>query len=174
MVDFDVILGIDWLSPYHAILDCHAKTVTLAMPRFVMVRAEGYIDYIPSMVVSFLKDHQMVEKGCDAYLAFVRDVSVDAPIVESVPIVRDFLDVFLADLSELKELKKQLQELLDKGFIRPSVSSWGALVLFVKKKDSFMRMCIDYRQLNKVIVKHLYQLPRIDDLFDQLQVPECS
>ncbi|KAL4017799.1 hypothetical protein IC575_021371 [Cucumis melo] len=71
--------------------------------------------------------------------------------------------------AELKELKVQLQELLDKGFIRPSVSPWGAPVLFVKKKDGSMRLCIDYRELNKVTVKNIYPLPRIDDLFDQLQ-----
>ena len=71
--------------------------------------------------------------------------------------------------AELKELKDQLQDLLSKGFIRPSVSPWGAPVLFVKKKDGTMRMCIDNRQLNKVTVKNKYPLPRIDDLFDQLQ-----
>ncbi|KAA0060493.1 ty3-gypsy retrotransposon protein [Cucumis melo var. makuwa] len=71
--------------------------------------------------------------------------------------------------AELKELKVQLQELLDKGFIRPSVSPWGAPVLFVKKKDGSMCLCIDYRKLNKVTVKNRYPLPRIDDLFDQLQ-----
>lgn len=71
--------------------------------------------------------------------------------------------------AELKELKIQLQGLLDIGFIRPSVSPWGAPVLFVKKKDGSMRMCIDYRELNKLTVKNKYPLPRIDDLFDQLQ-----
>ena len=70
---------------------------------------------------------------------------------------------------ELKELKVQLQELLDKGYIRLSVSTWGALVLFVKKKDGTMRLCIDYRQLNKVTIRNKYPLPWIDDLFDQLQ-----
>uniref|UniRef100_A0A2N9GS05 RNA-directed DNA polymerase n=1 Tax=Fagus sylvatica TaxID=28930 RepID=A0A2N9GS05_FAGSY len=71
--------------------------------------------------------------------------------------------------AELKELKEQLQELLDKGFIRPSVSPWGAPVLFVKKKDGSMRLCIDYREINRVTVRNKYPLPRIDDLFDQLQ-----
>ncbi|KAA0056692.1 pol protein [Cucumis melo var. makuwa] len=71
--------------------------------------------------------------------------------------------------TELKELKVQLQELLDKGFIRPSVSPFGAVVLFVKKKDGSMRLCIDYREFNKVTVKNRYPLPKIDDLFDQLQ-----
>ncbi|GJV83158.1 putative reverse transcriptase domain-containing protein [Tanacetum coccineum] len=71
--------------------------------------------------------------------------------------------------SELQELSTQLQELSDKGFIRPSSSPWGAPVLFVKKKDGSFQMCIDYRELNKLTVKNRYPLPRIDDLFDQLQ-----
>nr|GFB66345.1 putative reverse transcriptase domain-containing protein [Tanacetum cinerariifolium] len=70
---------------------------------------------------------------------------------------------------EMKELADQLQELTDKGFIRPSSSPWGAPVLFVKKKDGSFQMCIDYRELNKLMVKNRYPLPRIDDLFDQLQ-----
>ncbi|KAI3825909.1 hypothetical protein L1987_07638 [Smallanthus sonchifolius] len=71
--------------------------------------------------------------------------------------------------SEMQELASQLQELADKGFIRPSHSPWGAPVLFVKKKDGSFRMCIDYRELNKLTIKNRYPLPRIDDLFDQLQ-----
>ena len=70
---------------------------------------------------------------------------------------------------ELQELKVQLQELLDKGFIRPSTSPWGSLVLFAKKNDKTLRLCIDYRQLNMVTIKNRYPLPRIDDLFDQLK-----
>ncbi|KAL0354353.1 UNVERIFIED_CONTAM: Transposon Ty3-G Gag-Pol polyprotein [Sesamum angustifolium] len=70
---------------------------------------------------------------------------------------------------EPKELKKQLEELLDKGFIRPSISPWGAPVLFVKKKDGSMRLCIDYRQLNRITIKNKYPLPRIDDLLDQFK-----
>jgi len=70
--------------------------------------------------------------------------------------------------SELGELKTQLEELLEKQFIRPSVSPWGAPVLLVKKKDGSMRLCVDYRQLNKVTIKNRYPLPRIDDLMDQL------
>nr|GEW61837.1 putative reverse transcriptase domain-containing protein [Tanacetum cinerariifolium] len=71
--------------------------------------------------------------------------------------------------SEMKELSDKLKELVDKGFIRPSSSPWGAPVLFVKKKDGSFRMCIDYRELNTLIMKNRYPLPRIDDLFDQLQ-----
>jgi hypothetical protein len=69
---------------------------------------------------------------------------------------------------ELVELKLQLKEMMDKGYIRPSVSPWGAPILFVKNKDGTLRLCIDYRQLNKVTIKNKYPLPRIDDLFDQL------
>ncbi|GKF93083.1 hypothetical protein Tco_0279802, partial [Tanacetum coccineum] len=71
--------------------------------------------------------------------------------------------------SEMEELSTQLQELSDRGFIRPSSSPWGALILFVKKKDGSFRMCIDYHELNKLTVKNRYPLSRIDDLFNQLQ-----
>ena len=70
---------------------------------------------------------------------------------------------------ELQELRVQLHELLDKGFIKLSTSSWGAPVLFAKKKDRTLRLCIDYRQLNRVTVKNRYPLTRIDDLFDHLR-----
>jgi hypothetical protein len=67
---------------------------------------------------------------------------------------------------ELVELKQQLKKMLDKGYIWPSVSPWGASTLFVKKKDGTLRLCIDYTQLNKKTIKNKYPLPRIDDLFD--------
>ena len=70
---------------------------------------------------------------------------------------------------ELQELKVQIQRLLDKGFIKPSTSPWGVLVLFPKKKDKTLRPCIDYRQLNRVTIKNRYPLSRINDLFDQLR-----
>ena len=71
-------------------------------------------------------------------------------------------------LAKLKELKAQLEELLSKGFNQPSISPWGAPVLFMKKKDGSLRLCIDYRQLNRVTIRNQYPLPRIDELFDQL------
>ena len=70
---------------------------------------------------------------------------------------------------ELKELKVQMEELVSKSFVRPSTSPWGAPVLFVKKKDGSLRLCIDCRELNKVTIRNQYSLPRIDDIFDQLQ-----
>nr|CAD1827491.1 unnamed protein product [Ananas comosus var. bracteatus] len=71
--------------------------------------------------------------------------------------------------AELRELKAQLQDLMDKGYVRPGVSPWGAPVLFVKKNNGSLRLCVDYRELNKVTIKNKYPLPRIDDPFDQLQ-----
>ncbi|GKD58840.1 putative reverse transcriptase domain-containing protein [Tanacetum coccineum] len=97
----------------------------------------------------------------------------DEKRLEDIPVVREFPKVFPEDLPGLRlvrqELSNQLQELADRGFIRPSTSPWGAPVLFVKKKDGSFRMCIDYRELNKLTIKNRYPLPRIDDLFDQLQ-----
>ncbi|XP_070016054.1 uncharacterized protein [Nicotiana sylvestris] len=94
MVDFDGILGMDWLLPNYAILDCHAKTVTLAMPGLPRLEWRGSLEYTPRRVISFIKAQQMVEKGCDAYLAYVRDVSAETLIVELVPVVTDYPDVF--------------------------------------------------------------------------------
>ncbi|KAK8708585.1 hypothetical protein V6N13_059623 [Hibiscus sabdariffa] len=87
----------------------------------------------------------------------------------SMPVVSKFINVFPKELPELKELKKQLEELQNKGFIRPITSPWGAPVLFVKKKDGSMRLYINYRQLNRVTIKNKYPLPRIEDLFNRLK-----
>ena len=96
-----------------------------------------------------------------------REVDLSIEIVPgTVPMSRA---LYRMALTELKELKSQLQELLDKGFTRPNVSPWIATVLFVKKKDGTLRMCIDYRKINKVIVKNKYPLSRIKDLFDQVK-----
>ena len=129
----------------------------------------------------------------------VNDLDHDIPSVDSVPVVNEFLDVFLEDLPgvpplrdidfgidlepdtkpipipphrmdlvELNDLKLQLKNLTDKGFIQPSISHWGTPVLFVKSKDGTLRIYINYRHLNKVTIKNKYPLPRIDDWLDQL------
>ncbi|XP_070025221.1 uncharacterized protein [Nicotiana sylvestris] len=98
MVDFEVILGMDWLSPYRAILDCHAKTVMLVILGLPRLEWRGSLSHTPSRVISYLKVQRIVEKGCLAYLDIVRDVSADTPTVELVLAVRDFLDMFHADL----------------------------------------------------------------------------
>ncbi|XP_070020749.1 uncharacterized protein [Nicotiana sylvestris] len=173
MIDFEIILGMDWLSTYHSVIDCHAKTITLAMPGLSRLEWKGSTVDTSSWVISILKARKMVEKWCLAYLAYVRDTTAESPTIDSVPVVREFADVFPSDLpsmppdrdidfyidlspgtqpasvppyrmasKELKELKEQLGELLAKGFVRPSVSSWGAPMLFVKKKDGTMRMVL--------------------------------
>ena len=198
--EFDVILGMDWLSRHRAIVDCRMKRVTLRTLNDSEVVFIGERPNHLSNVISAVVARKMVRKGCEAYLAYVIDTVKARPSVSDIPTVSDFLDVFPEELPglppqreiefaidvvpgatpasvtpyrmaplELKELKLQLQELLDKGFIQPSVSPWGAPMLFVKKKDGTLRLCVDYRQLNKLTVKNKYPLPRIDDLFDQLK-----
>nr|GFA71636.1 putative reverse transcriptase domain-containing protein [Tanacetum cinerariifolium] len=101
-----------------------------------------------------------------AYALGGKDASLDFNVITGVaPVARA---PYRLAPSEMKELAEQLQELSDKGFIRPSSSPWGAPVLFIKKKDGSFCMCIDYRELNKLTMKNRYPLPRIDDLFDQL------
>ncbi|GJU31774.1 putative reverse transcriptase domain-containing protein [Tanacetum coccineum] len=100
-------------------------------------------------------------------LSLVRQVEFQLDLMPAVaPVARA---PYKLAPSEMQELSDQLQELADRGFIRPSASPWGAPVLFVKKKDESFRICIDYRELNKLTIKNRYPLPRIDDLFDQLQ-----
>ena len=197
--DFDVILGMDCLASYHASVDCFRKRVTFNIPGEPKFSFTGkHVDKLLH-VVSALRANSLLRKGCQGFLAYVvsneNEASLkDIPIVRDFPNVfpNDLIDrplekevEFIIDLVpgtnliskapyrmtpiELKELKVQLQELLDKGFIRPSVSPWGAPVLFVKKKDGSMRLYIDYRELNKVTVRNKYPFPRIDDLFDKLQ-----
>ena len=115
----------------------------------------------------------VVKEFPDVFLKELPGIPLEREVDLAIEIVLGTVPVSRAPYrmapAELKELNVQLQELLDKGFVRPSVSPWGAPVLFVKKKDGTLRMCIDYRQINKVTVKNKYPLPRIKDLFDQLK-----
>ncbi|KAL0546695.1 hypothetical protein IC582_016607 [Cucumis melo] len=200
MLDFDVILGMDWLAANHASIDCSRKEVTFNPPSMASFKFKGEGSKSLPQVISAIRASKLLSQGTWGILASVVDTREVDVSLSSEPVVRDYPDVFPEELpalpphrevefaielepgtvpisrapyrmapAELKELKVQLQELLDKGFIRPSVSPWGAPALFVKKKDGSMRLCIDYRELNKVTVKNRYPLPRIDDLFDQLQ-----
>ncbi|KAL0561203.1 hypothetical protein IC582_001624 [Cucumis melo] len=200
MLDFDVILGMDWLAANHASIDCSRKEVTFNPPSLASFKFKGGGSKSLPQVISAIRASKLLSQGTWGILASVVDTREADVSLSSEPVVRDYPDVFPEELpglpphrevefaielepgtvpisrapyrmapAELKELKVQLQELLNKGFIRPSVSPWGAPVLFVKKKDGSMRLFIDYRELNKVTVKNRYPLPRIDDLFDQLQ-----
>jgi hypothetical protein len=173
----DIILGTDWLSRHHALIDVTARAIEIHSP----ICGEITL-YLPN-------------QGCTHSCALTM---IESP-VERIPVVCEYHDVFLDELpgmppdrdiefaielqpgttpiskrpysmppAELAELKKQLQELLDKGFIRPSTSPWGCPTLFVKKKDESLRLCVDYRPLNAVTIKNKYPLPCIDVLLDQL------
>ncbi|GKD94316.1 putative reverse transcriptase domain-containing protein, partial [Tanacetum coccineum] len=183
---FDIIIGMDWLSKYHAVIDCAEKIVCIPWGNetLIIYRDESNQGNGTRLNInSRTKTHKYLLKGHNVFLAHVTTKETEDKSgekrLEDVPIVRDFPEVFPKDLlarapyrlapSEMKELSEQLQELSDKGFIRPSSSPWGALVLFVKKKDGSFRMCINYREVNKLTMKNRYPLPRIDDLFDQLQ-----
>lgn len=194
-----VILGMDWLGKYKASLECHRGKVRFEragqklefqgirpMSGSLVVSAIQAGRMLERGCEAYLATISTTEVGKDMEL-------------NDIPVAREFEDVFAAlqglppDRSdpftielepgtaplskapyrmapaEMAELKKQLEELLDKGFIRPSSSPWGAPVLFVKKKDGSFRLCIDYRGLNRVTVKNKYPLPRIDELLDQLK-----
>nr|GFC30370.1 putative reverse transcriptase domain-containing protein [Tanacetum cinerariifolium] len=204
---FDVIVGMDWLSKYDAVIAYAEKLMRIPFGNEILtICGEGSNERNESRlnIISYSKAQEYMSKGCHVFLANITSTKDEhkskGKQLEDVPIVREFLEVFPEDLpgipstrqvefridlvpgaaplahapyrlppSEMKELADQLQELTDKGFIRPSFSPWGALVLFVKKKDGSFRMCIDYQELNKLTVKNCYPLPRIDDLFGQLQ-----
>ena len=124
-------------------------------------------------VVTELSDVWVVCKFSDVFPEELLGLPLDREIEFEIELLPGTTPISKAPYrmapTELKELKQQLQEILDKKFIHPSYSPWGALVLFVKKNDRSMRMCVDYRELNKVTIKNKYPLSRIDDLFDQLK-----
>ncbi|GJS98251.1 putative reverse transcriptase domain-containing protein [Tanacetum coccineum] len=181
---FDVIIGMDWLAKYHVVIVCDEKLVRVPFGDEILIfHGDGNNNRHESRlnIISCTKTQKYLLKGCPIFVEYVtmkkaEDKSNEKRL-EDVPIVQDFPKVFPEELpapyqlapSEMKELLNQLKELSDKGFIRPNSSPWGAPVLFVNKKDGSFRMCIDYQELNKLIVKNRYPLPRIDDLFDQLQ-----
>ncbi|XP_073135163.1 uncharacterized protein [Henckelia pumila] len=147
----------------------------LSMTRLLQKGAEGFIVYTVGVLKASpnLADLPVVSEFADVFpdeipgLPPYREIDFNIELMPgTVPISKV---PYRMTPVELKELKDQLEDLLAKGYIRPSVSPWGAPVLFVRKKDDSMRLCIDYRQLNKATVKNKYPLPRIDDLFDQLQ-----
>jgi hypothetical protein len=125
-----------------------------------------------SDVVSNMEDHEVLTEFKDVFqevpgLPPKRDIDFSINLMPGAAPVSKA--PYRMSTPELKELQFQLEELLKKGYIRPNMSPWGAPVLFVKKKDGTLRLCIDFQQLNKITVKNKYPLPRIDDLFDQLK-----
>jgi hypothetical protein len=173
----DIILGTDWLTKHQAVMDIAARAIevnsptcgetTLYLPdqgctrscAFVMI--ESPVEMIP--VVCDYPDvfpEELPGMTPDRDIEFIIELQPGTAPISKRP--------FRMPPAELAELKKQLQELLDKGFIRPSTSPWGCPALFVKKKDESLRVCVDYCPINAVTIKNKYPLPRIDVLFDQL------
>ncbi|GJW21536.1 putative reverse transcriptase domain-containing protein [Tanacetum coccineum] len=180
---FDVIIGMDWTAKYHAVIVCAEKIVRIPFgDEILIVQGDGSSNKHGTRlnIISCTKAQEYLTKGCHVFLANITTTKDEDKSKEKrlkdVPVVQEFPEVFPEDLPGIPPTRQVefridlvLQELTDKGFIRPSSSPWGAPVLFVKKKDGSFRMCIDYRELNKLTVKNRYPLPRIDDLFDQLQ-----
>ncbi|KAM0038166.1 putative nucleotidyltransferase, Ribonuclease H [Helianthus debilis subsp. tardiflorus] len=199
LAGFNIVLGMDWLSRNQAQIICGKRHIVLKTPSGESLTIRGDTQYGLPEDVSMLKASRCLNRGCVIYMAQViieepKPKIEDLPVISEYPEVfpeelpglpPDRQVEFRIDIipgaapiarapyrlapTEMKELRTQLDERLAKGFIRPSSSPWGAPVLFVKKKDVSMRLCIDYRELNKVTIKNRYPLPRIDDLFDQLQ-----
>ncbi|GJT00092.1 putative reverse transcriptase domain-containing protein [Tanacetum coccineum] len=196
---FDVIIGMDWLVKHDALIVCGKKEVHIPVKGKMLVvkgncdesrlkvvsciKARKYIERGCHLFVAHVTEKEPKERRLED-VPIIRDFPEVFPndlpgllpprqVEFKIELVPGAAPVARAPYrlapSEMKELSNQLKELSEKGFIRPSSSPWGAPVLFVKKKDGSFRMCIDYRELNKLTVKNRYPLPRIDDLFDQLQ-----
>ncbi|GJX34455.1 putative reverse transcriptase domain-containing protein [Tanacetum coccineum] len=177
----------DWLAYHRALIDCYEKIVRIPLPNGKILEVQGERPEKDLRSLACIKadekkldDIRVVRDFPEVFprsvkgfgLPLVREIEFHIDLIPGAsPVVRS---PYRLAPSEMLELSNQLKELQEKGFIRPSHSPWGAPVLFVKKKDGSMRMCIDYRELNKLTIKNRYPLPRIDDLFDQLQDGEIS
>ncbi|KAI3775825.1 hypothetical protein L1987_45579 [Smallanthus sonchifolius] len=168
---FNIVLGMDCDKIRSAV-----RIISMIKPtKFMSQGNEAYLAYVIDSKVKTkeLKDVPVVCDFADVFPEELPGIPPEREVEFRIDLVPGAKPVAKAPYrlapSEMRELMSQLQELLDRGFIRPSISPWGAPVLFVKKKDASMRMCIDYRELNKFTIKNKYPLPRIDDLFDQLQ-----
>ncbi|GKB74816.1 hypothetical protein Tco_0936228 [Tanacetum coccineum] len=175
---FDVIVGMDWMAEHRAKVVCYEKYIRVPTQKYIN---QGFQVFLIQMMkeeetkiperqiedVPIVREFPKVFPEDFPGLPPTRQVEFHIELIpEAAPVAHA---PYRLAPTEMKELAEQLKELSDKGFIRPSSSPWGAPILFVKKKDGSFRMCIDYRELNKLTVKNRYPLPRIDDLFDQLQ-----
>ncbi|GJV06407.1 putative reverse transcriptase domain-containing protein [Tanacetum coccineum] len=186
---FDVIIGMDWLSNHKAEIICHEKVVKIPLldDKVLRVLGEKLEEKMRQLKSAKAKEKEQkeIEVVRDFPEVFPDDLAGLPPVQEikfrieliheATPVAKSPYRLAPSELEELSgQLSGQLKELQDKGFFRPSSPPWGAPVLFVKKKDGSFRMCIDYRELNKLTVKNRYPLPRIDDLLDQLQGSQFS
>jgi hypothetical protein len=179
----DVILGMNWLTKYQASLSYDKRTVKLVSLSGEEVLVELVLSgprkgscHQVTAHVGEIKPSEAINVVLDFPDVFPRELPGMPPkrkvefAIELIPGTAPISKrAYRVSDPELVELKKQIDELLEKGYIRPSTLPWAAPVLFVEKKDGTKRMCIDYRSLNEVTIKNKYPLPRIEDLFDQLR-----
>ncbi|GJV42632.1 putative reverse transcriptase domain-containing protein, partial [Tanacetum coccineum] len=165
---FDAIIGMDWLAKYQAVIVCAEKIVRIPWKNKTLIihgdgSTQGNVTQLN--IISCTKTQKYMEKGFAIFLAHVitkeTEDKSEKKRLEDVPIVQDFPEVFPEDLPGLPPTR-QVEFQID-------LVPGAAPVLFVKKKDGSFQMCIDYQELNQLTVKNRYPLPRIDDLFDQLQ-----
>jgi hypothetical protein len=178
-----VILGMDWLSNHKGMINCANKAVRLTTSsgkeveyvadNLVMDKAASNKIVLNHLDAASTLDIRTVSEFLNIFPEELPGMSPDREIEFVIELVPDTTPMFKRPYrmatNQLVELKEQLQELLHKGYIRPSASPWGAPIIFVPKKDGTQRMCVDYHSLNEVTIKNMYPLPRIDDPFDQLK-----
>nr|GFA56639.1 retrovirus-related Pol polyprotein from transposon 17.6 [Tanacetum cinerariifolium] len=181
---FDIIVGMDWLAYHQAVIDCYEKIFCIPLPNGEILEVQGERPKKDLRLLLCIKDDEKKPDGicvvCD-FPEVLPDDLLGLPLVREIEFRIDLISGALPVVkssyrlapSEMIELSNQLKELQEKGFIKPIHSPLGAPVLFVKKKDDALRMCIDYRELNKLTIKNRYPLPWIDDLFDQLHGACC-
>jgi hypothetical protein len=173
----DILLGMDWMTRHQVSLDIYSRTVEIDSPDheatiLYLPRRECSNSYVYAMEWIKLKDIPIVCEYPDIFPDDLPGMPLDRDIEFVIELQPGTAPIskrpYRMPPNELAELKIQLQDLLDKGYIRPSASPWGCPALFVKKKDNSLRLCVDYRPLNAVTIKNKYPVPRIDILFDQL------
>jgi hypothetical protein len=173
----DVLLGMNWMTQHHVSLDISSRTVEIDSPEheptILYLPQREYINSCTYAATGIkLKDIPIICEYLDVFPDDLPGMPPDRDIEFIIELQPGTAPIskrpYHMPPNELAELKIQLQDLLDKGFIRPSASPWGCPALFVKKKDNSLRLCVDYRPLNAVTIKNKYPLPRIDILFDQL------
>jgi hypothetical protein len=185
----DVILGIDWLSKHKVLINCVKKSIKLTTPEgnkmeFVaesIVPAKGFANHVKvnQLDASQGSEVPVVSEFPDVFPEEFPGMPPDRDIEFVVELKPGTAPIYKTPYRmgtlELAELKEHIKEFLEKGFIRPISSPWGAPVIFVLEKDGTQRLCVDYYALNEVTIKNKHPLPRIDDLFDQLHgVCVCS
>jgi hypothetical protein len=173
----DVVLGMDWMSKYQGHIDCARKAIIVTSSSGVQIER---VATMPSRKAYYKKSVSgptldQVPVVCEYPDVFPEELPGMPPdrdiefVIELIPGTAPIAQrPYRMNPQELEELKKQLANMLSKGLIRPSASPWGSHVLFVDKRDGTIRLCVDYRKLNRVTIKNKYPLPKIEDLFDQL------